>query len=327
MRLVDDADAEERPGDGDLGLLGERDELVPGLGMEDAVAGQDDRALGCRDLRGRELELTRVAVHVRPEAGQAGDDLGLGRMRRPGLLLQRVLGDVDVDRARPTGPGDVERLGDDARQVIGVADQVVVLGHRQRDAVDVDLLECVLADERARDITGDRDDGHGVQEGGADAGDEVGRAGSGGAHAHADPSGDPCVAVGGVSAALLVADEHVTQLRVVAEDVVQRQDHAARIREEDIDSLAQERLAQDVGADARALELAALVEHAFAGALDRRRLRRAVVGHVAAPGRRTRGRARRRPWRLRRISLGDRHRDGSSVVLENERPSPPRRGS
>ena len=43
------------------------------------------------------------------------------------LLLERVLGDVDVDRAGPAGPGDVERLGDDARQVVGVADQVVVL--------------------------------------------------------------------------------------------------------------------------------------------------------------------------------------------------------
>ena len=65
------------------------------------------------------------------------------------LLLERVLGDVDVDGAGPAGAGDVERLGDDARQLVGVADQVVVLGHRQRDAVDVDLLEGVLADQRA----------------------------------------------------------------------------------------------------------------------------------------------------------------------------------
>ena len=50
----------------------------------------------------------------------------------------------------PAGPGDVERLGDDPRQVVGVADQVVVLGHRQGDAVDVDLLERVLADQRGR---------------------------------------------------------------------------------------------------------------------------------------------------------------------------------
>ena len=57
----------------------------------------------------------------------------------------------------PAGAGDVERLGDDARQVVGVADQVVVLGHRQRDAVDVDLLEGVLADEGGGHVAGDRD--------------------------------------------------------------------------------------------------------------------------------------------------------------------------
>ena len=75
------------------------------------------------------------------------------------------------------GPRDVERLGDDPRQVVGVADQVVVLGHRQGDAVDVDLLEGVLADQAAGHVAGDRDDRYGVEERRADPGDEVRRAG------------------------------------------------------------------------------------------------------------------------------------------------------
>ena len=57
-------------------------QVVPGLGVEDAVAGQDDRPLGRGDLGGGELELAAVAVHVGPEAGQAGDDLVLGRVAR-----------------------------------------------------------------------------------------------------------------------------------------------------------------------------------------------------------------------------------------------------
>ena len=85
-----------------------------------------------------------------PEARQPGDDLGLGRVLRARLLLQGVLRDVDVDRPRPPGPGDVEGLGDDAGQLVGVADEVVVLRHRQGDAVDVDLLERVLADQGGR---------------------------------------------------------------------------------------------------------------------------------------------------------------------------------
>ena len=40
-------------------------QLVPGLGVEDAVTGQDDRPLRLGDLGGGELELARVAVHVR----------------------------------------------------------------------------------------------------------------------------------------------------------------------------------------------------------------------------------------------------------------------
>ena len=94
--------------------------------------------------------------------------------------------------------------------------------------------------------------------------------------------GDAGVPVGRVGPALLVADEDVAQLRVVAQDVVERQDHATRVAEEDVDALAEERLAQDVGADARPLEVARLVEHALLGALDRGGVRRAVGRHVTA---------------------------------------------
>ena len=194
----------------------------------------------------------------------------------------------------PPGPRDVERLGDDARQVVGVADEVVVLGHRQRDAVDVDLLEGVLADQGAGHVAGDRDHRHRVEERRADPGDEVRRARAGGAHAHADPTGDAGVAVGRVGAALLVADEDVAELGVVAEDVVERQDHAAGVAEEDVDALAEERLAEDVRPDPRALEVAGLVEHALASLLDGGRVGDPSPGHVAAPAGRAGGRRTRR---------------------------------
>ena len=109
-----------------------------------------------------------MAVEVGAEAGQAGDDVVVGRVLGARLLLQGVLGDVDVDGTRPAGAGEVERLGDDVRDVVGVPDQVVVLGHRQRDAGDVDLLERVLADQRAGDVAGDRDHRDRVQLGRGD---------------------------------------------------------------------------------------------------------------------------------------------------------------
>ena len=234
--------------------------------------------------RGR-LELAAVAVEVRTEAREAGDDLILGRVLGARLLLERVLRDVDVDRTRATGPGDVEGLRHDPRQLVGVAHQVVVLRHRQGDAVDVDLLEGVLADERGWHVARDRDHRHRIEHRGPDPRDEVRGTGAGGAHADPDRPGDPGVPVGRVGAALLVADQDVAKLRVVAQDVVQRQDHAARVAEEDVDALAKEGLAQDVRPDARPLEVACLMEHALPGALDRRRARRAVGRHVTASAR------------------------------------------
>ena len=243
---------------------------------------------------GGDLQLAVVAVHVRAEARQAGDHLRLGRMLRLRLLLERVLGDVHVDRARAAGPRDVEGLGQDPGQVVRVPDEVVVLGHRQGDAVDVDLLEGVLADQRGGHVAGDRDHRDRVELGRADARDEVRRAGAGGAHADADLAGRAGVAVGGVGAALLVADEDVAELGVVAEDVVEGQDDAAGIAEEHVHALAEDRLAHDVRADPGSLGARlrgrvgghgrggrALVEHLALGLLDRRGVLRAGRRHVA----------------------------------------------
>ena len=175
--------------------------------------------------------------------GSPADDLLVAGVRRRRLLLQGVLGDVHVDRAGAAGARDVEGLGEDSRQLVGVAHQVVVLGHRQRDAGDVDLLEGVLADERGGHVAGDGHDRDGVELRGGQAGDQVRGAGTGGAHADPDPAGRAGVAIGRVGRALLVADEDVAELRVVAEDVVERQDHATGIAEQDVRALAEERLA------------------------------------------------------------------------------------
>ena len=139
--LVHGAHAQERVDHGDLGLLGEFLQFLGGIGDQDAVAGENDGPLGARDLLSRELDLAEVAVQVRLEARQIERVRVLGRAH----AHQRVLGHVHVDGTRAAGAGDVEGLGDDARDVVGVADQVVVFGAGQRDTGDVDLLERVLA--------------------------------------------------------------------------------------------------------------------------------------------------------------------------------------
>ena len=146
-----------------------------------------------------------------------------------------------------------------------------------------------------------------------DPGHEVGRAGTARAEAHAHAAGDPGVAVRGVGATLLVPDQDVAELGIVAQDVVQRQHHAARVAEEDVDSLAEQGLAHDVGPDPGPVEGPALVEHVLACPLDRGGAGRPVGWHMAGATR-----------RLRRVS-GHRHR-GPPSVLPSRRASPTRRG-
>ncbi len=133
-------------------------------------------------------------------------------------------------------------------------------------------------------VAGDRDHRDGVEHRGADPGDEVGGARAGGAHAHANLAGHPGIAVRGMGAALLVANEDVAELGVVAEDVVEREDDAAGVREQDVNALPEERLADDVGADPRALAGLDLVEHLAPGMLDRGRRGGPVARDVAAAG-------------------------------------------
>ena len=201
--LGDVADAKECPGDRDLGLVGERPELLGGVGDEHTVAREDDRALGFGDGLGRQLDLARMALEARLEAGQ----VERGRVGGPRLGRERVLGEVDVHRTRAAGTSDVEGLRDDARDLVGTAHQVVVLRHRQRDAADVDLLEGVLAQERTRHVAGERDHRHRVELGCGDAGDQVGGTGAGRPEADTDASAGSSVAVGSMCGSLLVADE------------------------------------------------------------------------------------------------------------------------
>ena len=151
----------QRGHDGDLGQLDEAAQLLAGPGADDAPTDVEDRALGLGDQPGGLADLLAVRAGHRAVAGQV-------ELRRPaegGARLEGVLADVDEDRARAAGRGDVEGLGDHPRDLVGVGHEVVVLGDRHRDAADVGLLEGVGADRRRADLTGDGDDRHGVHVG------------------------------------------------------------------------------------------------------------------------------------------------------------------
>ncbi len=82
------------------------------------------------------------------------------------------------------------------------------------------------------DLAGDRDERDAVEHGCGEAGDEVGRAGAGGRHAHARAARGAGVAVGHVGGALLVADQDVVDGGEVAQGVVDGEDRAAGVAED-----------------------------------------------------------------------------------------------
>jgi hypothetical protein len=94
---------------------------------------------------------------------------------------------------------------------------------------------------------------------------------------------------------------------VVAQDVVEGENDAARIPEQDVHALPEDRLADHIGPDPRPalatiggilVQLVALAEHLAAGALDGVGGRRSCPRDVASPL------GRRRPGRGRRQSSG-----------------------
>ena len=201
---------EQRVGDRDLGLLGELPELVPRpecrMPCPARITGRFARAISAAASRSwLGLPRTWGGSPAAPEPPPR-------RVARPRLRLERVLGDVDVDRARAAGPGDVERLGDHPRDVVGVANEVVVLVIGSVIPVMSISWNASLPIRAPGHVAGDRHDGHASRAGSADPGDQVGGARAPGAEADADLAGGAGIAVGRVGAALLMADEDVAQL-------------------------------------------------------------------------------------------------------------------
>ncbi len=207
----------------DAGQLGQPQQLRGRAGLEHSTTNVEHRSLSAGDqLRGLP-DLLAVRLDDRPVTGQVQGR----RPVEPGWVLQHVFRDVDQHRAGTSGVREVKRLRNGLRDLIGVLDQKVVFGDRQGDPGDVGLLKGIGADRGEGHLAGDRDQRHRVQEGIRDRRDQVRRTGSRGCHADTYPAGDLGVALGGVTGALLVADQYVPDPDGVIERVVCGQNRAA----------------------------------------------------------------------------------------------------
>ncbi len=135
-----------------------------------------------------------------------------------------------------------------ARQRVDRLHEIVVLGAGPRDAGRVGFLEGVVADQVRRHLAGEADDRDGVHEGIGEAGHGVGGAGTRGHQHDADLARRARVALGGVHRRLLVTHQDVAQLVLLEERVVDREDRAAGIAEDDLDFLVDQGFHQQIGA-------------------------------------------------------------------------------
>ena len=150
------------------------------------------------------------------------------------FVLQNVFGQVHQHRAGAARLGDIERLGDDAWNIVAITDEEVVFGHRHGDAGDVGFLEGIGADEGPPNLSGDRNDRHTVHRRIGQRCHQVRRAWTGGGHAHSD---SPCrlrVTGCGVASALLMTNEDMPHFLRIVKRIVDGQNCAARNTEYDI---------------------------------------------------------------------------------------------
>ena len=213
-----------------------------GPGIDQPAAAVEQRPFRSRDHLDRFGDPRRIGPQLRTVALVTHL---FGRAVRPGRE-QDVLRQIDDDRPGAAALRDVKGLVQHAGQFADVLDQIIVLGAGPRDAGRVGFLEGVVADQMRRHLAGQADDRHRIHQRVGQPGDGVGRAGAARHQHDADPAGRARIALGGMHRALLMAHQDVAQRVLLEQRIVDRQDRAAGIAENDIDALIDQSLDDDI---------------------------------------------------------------------------------
>lgn len=161
---------------------------------------------------------------------------------------EQVVGQGEKDGARPARLDLLERLHEQARDVVRCCCLGRPLRHRLEHAQQVHLVERTVFDcgVFGRDLCGQMQNGHGVRVCASDRRGRVGRARAGGREADTNLAGCASVAVGHEASGLLVTHEHVADRRV-DQRVVDRRRVRAGVAKHGVDAEGFERLDDEVG--------------------------------------------------------------------------------
>ena len=146
-----------------------------------------------------------------------------------------ILRDIHENRAGTPTLRDGERPADRIRKFRDVFYDHAVFCDRHRDARDIDLLEAVASQQSFRDIRRDRDDRDRIHVRRRDARHQICRARA--ARRHTDLAGRSRITVRRMRRALLMGRQHMADLRVFIEFIIDIQDRTARISEHGVDAL------------------------------------------------------------------------------------------
>lgn len=170
----------ERGDHGHAERFGEGYQQILRRGVEYAAARDDERALGVVEHGERGLYLGARCARLVDGQRLVGIDVELDFGQ---LDVERQ---IDEHRPRPAGAHEVKRLLEHARHEGGLAHGHGPLRHGLRDGLDVDSLEVLLVEPRARCLAGDGEDRNRVGRGRVEAGNHVGTGGARSADAYAD---------------------------------------------------------------------------------------------------------------------------------------------
>jgi phosphoglycolate phosphatase-like HAD superfamily hydrolase len=225
--------------------LDELAQFVGRVARDHAAAGVDHRPLGPLD-GGRHLgDLLRLH----------GPWLGaVARQVHRHVVIRDKLRDLDIfrqvheHRAGAARRGDEKRLLHHAGDVGRVGDEIMMLRDPAADLDDRRLLEGVSADHARAHLAGEGDHGDAVHLGVGDRRHEVEGARAARGHAHAGLAGGAGVALGRERAPLLVPrEDRADPVLGVGERLVERHARPARIGEDHVDPVADQRLDDHVG--------------------------------------------------------------------------------
>ena len=227
------ADSHHGGNHGDTGFVGKRLELQLDARGQHTAARDDERTPAVFDSLHRAPHLHGVTAGV----GLVADYINTLRILKPlDLVGLNIHGDIDENRTLSSRGSDMERLLENARQILCLADDVAVLDKRLARARDVRLLKDVSAQQVASYLTGNGDHRNRIRIGGGNAGNQIGRAGARGGNANAGKAAAAGIAACRMRRVLLLTHQNVLNGRII-ELVIERANRRAGVAEHNLNAL------------------------------------------------------------------------------------------